>query len=394
MSDNKQGAAPDAANSGDFVAIDTMSRFPDEVYANKAETTAESVLEAVATTTGTDSLLEATTQAFPETEPTVGDLLRTAREAKGWDCMRVAQSLRLSERQVQAIEFNDWPSLPGNTMIRGFVRNYARLVQIDSAPLMALLDKEIKPVNPAVALPLSLPETAPTDMIAAHNRIGASPRDKLVIGGGIGVLAVAVLVATLLPSDWQARLATIELPSFSFGSSQPAAPTTPAPAPVAAAGTAAPVVLVPPPSEPVFPPGGMPAGGMAGMEGMAGMTAPGTPTAPAAPATPETPAATPAPAAPATAVAPAAPAATPAPVAGNAPLQLAFEGDSWVTVRGKDGKTLVSQLNKAGSTLNVEGEGPYNLTIGNAALVTLRYKQQVVDLKAATKGSTARLKLD
>lgn len=389
MSDNKQGAAPDAANSGDFVAIDTISRFPDEVYANKAETTAESVLEAVATATGTDSLLEATTQAFPETEPTVGDLLRAARETKGWDCMRIAQSLRLSERQVQAMEFNDWPSLPGNTMIRGFVRNYARLVQIDSAPLMALLDKEIKPVNPAVALPLSLPETAPTDMVAAHNRIGASPRDKLVIGGGIGVLAVAVLVATLLPSDWQARLAAIELPSLSFGSSKPATPTTPAPAPVAVAGTAAPAVLVPPPSEPVFPPGGMPASGMAGMEGMAGMTAPATPAAP------ETPAATPAPAASAPVAAPAAPAAaTPAPVAGNAPLQLAFEGDSWVTVRGKDGKTLVSQLNKAGSTLNVEGEGPYNLTIGNAALVTLRYKQQVVDLKAATKGATARLKLD
>jgi cytoskeleton protein RodZ len=389
MSDNKQGTAPAATNSDDFVAIDTMSRFPSDIYAAKPEVAVEAAVDSLATSAGTDSLLEATTQAFPEIDPTVGDLLRAAREAKGWDCMRIAQFLRLSERQVQAMEFNDWPSLPGNTMIRGFVRNYARLVQIDSAPLMALLDKEIKPVNPAVALPLSLPETAPTDLISTHNRIGASPRDKLVIGGGIGVLAVAVLVATLLPSDWQARLSAIELPSLSFGSSAPAAPATPAPAPVAAAGTAAPAVLVPPPSEPVFPPGGMPTGGMAGMEGMAGMTAPA---APITPAVPETPAATPAPATPAPVAATAA--ATPAAVAGNAQLQLVFEGDSWVTVRGKEGKTLVSQLNKAGSTLNVEGEGPYNLTIGNAALVTLRYKQQVVDLKAATKGATARLKLD
>jgi cytoskeleton protein RodZ len=46
----------------------------------------------------------------------------------------VAQSLKLGPRQVAALENEDWQSLPGNTMIRGFVRNYARLLNIDVEP--------------------------------------------------------------------------------------------------------------------------------------------------------------------------------------------------------------------------------------------------------------------
>jgi cytoskeleton protein RodZ len=51
-----------------------------------------------------------------------------------------AQALKLGPRQVEALEAEDWKSLPGNTMIRGFVRNYARLLNIDAEALMRALD--------------------------------------------------------------------------------------------------------------------------------------------------------------------------------------------------------------------------------------------------------------
>jgi cytoskeleton protein RodZ len=51
-----------------------------------------------------------------------------------------AQSLKLGPRQVEALEAEDWKSLPGNTMIRGFVRNYARLLNLDADALMRALD--------------------------------------------------------------------------------------------------------------------------------------------------------------------------------------------------------------------------------------------------------------
>ena len=72
--------------------------------------------------------------------PPVGEQLRLAREARGLEVADIAQTLKLGPRQVEALEAGDWKGLPGNTFIRGFVRNYARLVQIDQAALMTLLD--------------------------------------------------------------------------------------------------------------------------------------------------------------------------------------------------------------------------------------------------------------
>ena len=63
--------------------------------------------------------------------PPVGEQLRLAREARGLEVADIAQTLKLGPRQVEALEAGDWKGLPGNTFIRGFVRNYARLVQID-----------------------------------------------------------------------------------------------------------------------------------------------------------------------------------------------------------------------------------------------------------------------
>ncbi|MBP6189855.1 MAG: helix-turn-helix domain-containing protein, partial [Azonexus sp.] len=80
--------------------------------------------------------------------PPVGEQLRLAREARGLEVADIAQTLKLGPRQVEALEAGDWKGLPGNTFIRGFVRNYARLVQIDQAALMTLLDGVLEvPVN-------------------------------------------------------------------------------------------------------------------------------------------------------------------------------------------------------------------------------------------------------
>ncbi|WP_291981742.1 helix-turn-helix transcriptional regulator [Candidatus Accumulibacter sp. ACC005] len=70
----------------------------------------------------------------------VGQQLRSAREARNITLAEAAQSLKLAPRQVAAIESEDWASLPGNTMIRGFVRNYARVLNLDADALMRALD--------------------------------------------------------------------------------------------------------------------------------------------------------------------------------------------------------------------------------------------------------------
>jgi cytoskeleton protein RodZ len=75
----------------------------------------------------------------PYVPPTAGGELRAARVAAGLDIDVIAQQLKLAPRQVQALEDDDYAKLPGRTFVRGFVRNYARLLQLDPDDVVALL---------------------------------------------------------------------------------------------------------------------------------------------------------------------------------------------------------------------------------------------------------------
>ena len=68
-----------------------------------------------------------------------GALLRAARKAAGLSVEAAAQQLKLSPRQVRALEDDDFGSLPGRTFVRGFVRNYARLVALDVERVLGAL---------------------------------------------------------------------------------------------------------------------------------------------------------------------------------------------------------------------------------------------------------------
>lgn len=73
---------------------------------------------------------------------------------------------------------------------------------------------------------------------------------------------------------------------------------------------------------------------------------------------------------------------------------LQFERESWVQIRGGDGRVLLSQLNAAGSERAVEGKPPFTLVIGNAQHVRVRYDDRVVDLAPHVKIDVARLTLE
>ncbi|MTD33582.1 helix-turn-helix domain-containing protein [Paludibacterium denitrificans] len=82
-------------------------------------------------------------QSKPSGEPGVGFLLKQAREAAGVSLADVAARLKLSMRQLEAIEADDFQSLPGPIFVRGFVRNYARFLALDSEPLMRRLEQQM-----------------------------------------------------------------------------------------------------------------------------------------------------------------------------------------------------------------------------------------------------------
>lgn len=168
----------------------------------------------------------------------VGQQLRSAREARNMSLAEVAQSLKLGPRQVAAIEAEDWTSLPGNTMIRGFVRNYARLLNLDADVLMHGLDaaqlRQNAQLEVSAGTTASLPNTS-------SRRV--QRRDYLAVLAGLLLLGLAVLAYFYAPVDfWQEKLTALLARNAPV--QQPAA-TTLAPPPPAAAGESVTVLSTP-----------------------------------------------------------------------------------------------------------------------------------------------------
>lgn len=77
-------------------------------------------------------------------QESAGMKLARARESQDMSVADVARALRLSVKQIEALEADQLGSLPGRTFVRGFVRNYARLLNLDPDQLVA----EYLPLQP------------------------------------------------------------------------------------------------------------------------------------------------------------------------------------------------------------------------------------------------------
>ncbi|WP_291994026.1 RodZ domain-containing protein [Candidatus Accumulibacter sp. ACC003] len=293
---------------------------------------------------------------------TVGQQLRAAREARNLSVADAAQSLKLGPKQVVALESEDWSSLPGNTMIRGFVRNYARLLNLDADALMRGLDAEQMQrtlhLHVSAGTSASLPQTG--------NR--AERRDYLAIIGGLLLLALAVLAYMYIaPGFWEEQLAALTGSSSQQASGEAAAPTVAdATAPTAAAVDS--------------PPATATASALAVAAANPAGSASQTPSARTEVA--------------AAAASPAKPAAKPEvkleAAAANG-LKLRFAQPSWIEVIDARGQVVATGFKPADSQLEITGEPPFSLVLGNARYVTAEYQGKTIDLEPHTSKGVARL---
>jgi cytoskeleton protein RodZ len=67
----------------------------------------------------------------------LGEVLLAARLAKNLTQKDVSDNLRLSIKQIEALETNTFSWLPAPMITRGFIRNYARFLALDAEPLLA-----------------------------------------------------------------------------------------------------------------------------------------------------------------------------------------------------------------------------------------------------------------
>ncbi len=266
----------------------------------------------------------------------VGARLREARVAANLTIEEVAHALKFSPRQIERLEADDYAALPGGTIVRGFVRNYARLLKLDADALLRELD---------AVLPGSTVEVRPPENMG----VAVEPGERSGLSPALSALA-ALLLAALLLVLWH----------FFGPSSKPL---------VAAASRSEPTAAPVPGT--VAPPATQPSGAEGG-------TPPPTPADPPA-AAPE----------------PQALPAHDAPVQGAVPaLQFGFADRSWVEVVDADRRQLHSAENPAGSQLTLQGRPPFEIVIGNAGKVTLTYGERTIDLAPHTRAEVARLKVE
>ena len=71
-----------------------------------------------------------------------GALLLSQRERLGLSEVAVAESLKLTVSRLRSIESDAYTSLPSETYIRGYLRNYARLLNLDELVVLQAYDAE------------------------------------------------------------------------------------------------------------------------------------------------------------------------------------------------------------------------------------------------------------
>jgi len=70
------------------------------------------------------------------TQLIIGPTLRKSREALGLDINQVAEAIHLDASIIVALESDDFDSLPSRVFVQGYIRNYAKLLDIDERPIL------------------------------------------------------------------------------------------------------------------------------------------------------------------------------------------------------------------------------------------------------------------
>jgi len=77
-----------------------------------------------------------------------GGALKEAREGQSLSIADVASQLRLSSNQIEALETDNFALLPETAIVKGFIRNYAKLLNIPAAPILSAFMQHVPEAQP------------------------------------------------------------------------------------------------------------------------------------------------------------------------------------------------------------------------------------------------------
>lgn len=321
-------------------------------------------------------------EAAAASRPTPGRLLAAQREALGMTVHQIAETLNLTRHFIRSLEEDRYDKLPDEVFVRGYIRSYGKLVNLDPAQLLELYEEFT-----------TKKQVRKEEAIKRHARRRRDKNQPWILVSGIAFVAVAATLWFLGSRNNDNEVADLpaldDMPVFdaprepqraaadagSTFSSPVSSPDSGNPAPVAvrpepAAGLAAAAPALNSAED------GVSADLQYGVEAEA--------EASDAQVTAE-------------------PADTPAPFTGTAVmlqwrgedrLELQFASDSWVEVEHRGGTEAHRDLRLAGELLIVEGTAPFTILLGSARGVAVRLNGRTMDISANIRSDdTARLSL-
>lgn len=343
--------------------------------------------------------------------PGLGERLRSARMARDLDTRKLADRIHLTVDTVEALERDDYSDMPARVFVRGYVKNYARTVNLPVDSILAQFDG-------------LWPEEDASVRVNPSPRLAADSKPVSRWHGAMTWLILVVLLVLFL-SWWQGYLdryidqwgkqqmqretseSVVEAPAGpsqdNARPSQPAAVATGSgemklppigqpinssqteAAKIAESGASSSDVPNPPVSEPAEQP--MPAMGVS--PPATDKSAPALTTTPAAamktlprkPVVAEPKAVS------------AEPPAAVATVAGAPEIVVRFSRDCWVDIRDSTRTFKLVGTMKKGTERKLEGKPPYKVVLGNAEAAEILVAGKPFDLAAHTVANVARFTL-
>ncbi len=319
-----------------------------------------------------------------------GHRLREARLANRITLDEVAARLHLDTKLVEALESDQYAELPEPTFVRGYLRGYARLLDLPPAPIIESYDRH----------GFGAPELIP-DIGSKPQAQSSDTSVRLVSFVVAGVLVV------LMVSWWHSQQNTIDVYPGGIGpetdepavlqegptdveiaiespgpSAPPVAPSTPDPEP-AISDTARQVALAEPaelerdtpPTEVAValietPESSIPSPDDVGTPEIANVSVAPPSTVPPAPGT-----------------------STTGETTSADRLEIRFQHDSWVEIYDRDEAKLYYGLAKGGVTVSVTGKPPLQVLLGYAEDVRIEYNGKPFDPAPYIRRDVARFTL-
>ncbi len=282
-----------------------------------------------------------------QSEPveSAGAMLHDERRRQSLSVGDVSRHLKLSTRQVEALERDDYQAFGGPVFVHGFLRNYAKLLGLDAARLIGAADRKL-----ASAAPEPKPEADHSiDVpLAETGERGQKSVLPLFLVAAVLVAGVAVWMLMQQEEPTPADSVPDSMVSSQFPDDGAAGPDR----------VDDDVAMLTEPGADVAPEPKQAAAGVARDSAASGVSGRNSP------------------------------------AVEQARVQLGFREESWVEITDRYGEVIFSELVPRGVARGITGSPPLTVVIGNAAGVDLVYNGKPINLSLHTRVDVARLTLE